>query len=210
MPAKLNHPLAGELSYTEYDWWEGTMKFPELEDFRAKYNFDMDGIPEDVDDDDDDPDEHDPIELTVPVADGAHPSPAQEAALRRLFSDREALAAEVVVGLVKTFRSYMAGMMSGYEEARIVASKEGIAKLNLDSPSSMKIMVDLSSVTILSNQRDGEAYMAFDFHCAWDFEHGTSLLMHKGKFIVGSSGADFGGREDLEGHIESLLEYVVE
>lgn len=102
-------------------------------------------------------------------------------------------------------------------EKRLLAYLADIAKNNIelamgeaDSPEIIKFIekhklygidglkkqISWSGITLYDHGWEGVGFVTFDFECAWDTEHGISILMHKGKIIAEGGEAEFTGRGD--------------
>jgi hypothetical protein len=58
----------------------------------------------------------------------------------------------------------------------------------LHDPSDLKTLIGLSTVHVLSVERDGLAYVGFEFGCEWEEEHGLGVMSHGNRIIdVGSA-----------------------
>ena len=58
----------------------------------------------------------------------------------------------------------------------------------LHSPSDLKTLIGLSTIHVLSVERDGLAYVGFEFGCEWEEEHGLGVMLHGNRIIdVGSA-----------------------
>jgi hypothetical protein len=58
----------------------------------------------------------------------------------------------------------------------------------LHSPSDLKTLIGISTVHVLSAEKDGLAYVGFEFGCEWEEEHGLGVMSHGNRIIdVGSA-----------------------
>lgn len=67
------------------------------------------------------------------------------------------------------------------EAAPPVSSIDGLERL-----------IDLLNVHVLDVEKDGEAYVGFEFACTWDEEHGLGVMTHAGRVVeVGQADTSF-------------------
>jgi hypothetical protein len=53
----------------------------------------------------------------------------------------------------------------------------------LQNPSDLKPLMGLSTVHIGDVEKDGFAYIGFEFGCNWEEEHGLGVMTHKDRII---------------------------
>lgn len=66
----------------------------------------------------------------------------------------------------------------------------------LRSPGGWKKLIDLSYIDVFPYTRDGMPYLAFEFECNWDPEHGFKLLIN-GPRVVDIDAGDYGSEDVL-------------
>lgn len=59
----------------------------------------------------------------------------------------------------------------------------------INSVADLKSNIVLNTIHIVGVEKDGYAYLGFQFGCTWDDEHGAGVMMHKDR-IVNVGGAD--------------------
>jgi hypothetical protein len=105
--------------------------------------------------------------IESPSADGAPLSAAQEAALRTIVEQQDAMRDAALAALH--------AKAAGKSPAR--------------SPAALKPLVELRCITLHRVERDGLAYVGLSLGCTWDREHGLGAMMH-GARVVQAGGAD--------------------
>lgn len=67
----------------------------------------------------------------------------------------------------------------------------------LQSPADLKALIGLSTVHIGDVEKDGFAYLGFEFGCDWEEEHGLGVMTHKDRIIeVGDAETAFATHGD--------------
>jgi hypothetical protein len=54
---------------------------------------------------------------------------------------------------------------------------------HLQTPSDLKPMIGLSTIHISDVEKDGAAYIGFEFGCDWEQEHGLGVMTHKDRIV---------------------------
>src|SRR5512135_250594 len=80
--------------------------------------------------------------------------------------------------------------------------------LALEAPGvTLRDGIRLTSVHIVGPQKDGHAYVGYEFACVWDGEHGLGVMTHRGRVVqVGGGDTAFltwVAKRDLEGPAKS-------
>lgn len=105
-------------------------------------------------------------------------SPAQVAAIHYLVEHSENIKDSLLQGLLLKFPSWK----EIYEEAL-----PDVSDVNI-----LKDLIGLSYLHVMSAEKEGYAYVGFEFGCAWDEEHGTGIMMHKERVIeIGQADTSF-------------------
>ena len=60
---------------------------------------------------------------------------------------------------------------------------------DIESVDDFKNLIGLSNVHLMNVEKDGYAYIGYEFGCTWDDEHGIGFMTHKDRII------DFGGAD---------------
>jgi hypothetical protein len=60
---------------------------------------------------------------------------------------------------------------------------------NVDNIEQFKELIGLSQIHLMNVNKDGIAYIGYEFGCTWDEEHGLGFMTHKDRII------DFGGAD---------------
>jgi hypothetical protein len=97
------------------------------------------------------------------------PTPAQTSAFQHLLSNERVVAANVMKGLM----DYCTGDEVDFGGPPPV----------VNDSNDMRRLVGLHSVHVLKVERDGSAYVGFEFGCEWDEEHGAGVMTHLGKVV---------------------------
>ncbi|HWG45709.1 MAG TPA: hypothetical protein VN688_23310 [Gemmataceae bacterium] len=116
--------------------------------------------------------------LTVDAETKAIPTPEQTAAFRHLI-DNEAAVAEAVG---RALLDYYPGERDAYLDAYDLEESDEVPEVA--DAASLRSLVGLSSVHVLSLARDGVACVGFEFGCVWDGEHGAGVMTHRGRVIA--------------------------
>jgi hypothetical protein len=62
----------------------------------------------------------------------------------------------------------------------------------INSISDFKNVLGLSIIHVMDSDKDGIAYLGYEFGCDWDDEHGLGVMMHKERVIgIGQAGTSF-------------------
>lgn len=96
-----------------------------------------------------------------------HSEQIQESILKRLFADYKNLQANY-----------------GYDDND---AKEIMP--DVESVDGFKKLIGLSQIHLMNVNKDGYAYVGYEFGCTWDDEHGLGFMTHKDRII------DFGGAD---------------
>lgn len=129
--------------------------------------------------------------VQVNVSFDERPSAEQTAAFEHLLAHQHEVRDDILRAVIETYPVQQE--LYGYEDEAAAALMP-----DLDSPQDLKPLVGLSSVHVLRENKQGLAYIGFEFGCTWDNEHGVGAMTHKGRVIT-TGGADV-----------SFLEWVAE
>lgn len=129
------------------------------------------------------------VRLSVSSPDNNLPSPPSEAQLKGFCFVRDAdkLLQEKVLKAV--FDVYPAWRENSKDFLGEDLEEQMPA---LHAPSDLKPLIGLSTIHVLNVEKDGLAYVGFEFGCTWDEEHGLGVMTHAGHVIeVGSADESF-------------------
>lgn len=129
------------------------------------------------------------VRLSIHAADVATrsiPTPAQREGFVYLQKNAEPLREKMLQALLAVYpqwrESYVDFLGDEADEMMPV----------IKSPSDFKRLIGLSTVHILSVEKNGFAYVGFEFGCNWDEEHGLGIMSHMDRiFDVGSAEESF-------------------
>lgn len=202
----VTHPLFGALK-REGSLWQGRVPFRPLAGCWIHVSMDWGGEvyygtrPDDL---------GEAAPLLVHDRRGAGPSAAQEAAFRWVTADPNRVARTVLQALLPAVQECVRqGREAATEPDTRRAFDEAVARYRLDTVDGIREQVELTGISLLEQERDGFAYVVFEFNCGWDEEHGASVLLHEGRVLAASIGGDFANRgtsENLEEHARIVRE----
>ncbi len=118
------------------------------------------------------------VGVSVKPADEADEAPtrAQLAAYEFLKSEHAAIAAAILTKLLTVYPD----MKWAYDDA----VDETWPKLpDVTEPGGFRSLMGLATVHVLSVERDGLAYVGFEFGCDWEDEHGLGVLTHRTRVL---------------------------
>jgi hypothetical protein len=121
------------------------------------------------------------VHVAVPGGKETPPNHEQVAAYRFL-KEHEAVIARVI--LERIFAEYPAWREDydfDEDEQEFMPAIKKIADL--------RKLIELENIHVLSEAKEGQAYVGFEFRCKWDEEHGLGIMTHKSR-IVALGGAD--------------------
>jgi len=99
----------------------------------------------------------------------------------------------LVENQVKIKEKILKSLLEKYRELQTSYGYEGRDKEELmpdaSRESDFKALIRLSVVHLLNVEKDGLAYVGYEFDCTWDEEHGLGIMTHKDK-IIDIDGAD--------------------
>lgn len=114
------------------------------------------------------------------------PSDAQKAAYFYLAEHGEAIKVTILGALLLIYPQWQ--QLYGFEadDAQLMP--------NVKTPDDFKALIGLSNVHILTMEKEGLAYVGFEFGCTWDEEHGLGALTHQNRVIeLGEADTAFTG-----------------
>jgi hypothetical protein len=106
------------------------------------------------------------------------PTTEQSAAFQHLLDHEVAVAAVIGQELLAYYSGVRDAVRNGYvrresEKLPVVTELAGLRPL-----------VGLSGVHVISENRDGVAFIGFEFECVWDYEHEVRVMTHRGRVIA--------------------------
>jgi|ERR1043166_4009878 hypothetical protein len=110
------------------------------------------------------------------------PSEAQEKAFRHVRQNDAAMRDKVLKAVFDAYperrETYKEFLGEDFETQMPV----------LKAPADLKSLIGLSTIHILAVEKDGLAYLGFEFGCEWEEEHGLGVMSHGDRIIeVGSA-----------------------
>ncbi len=115
-------------------------------------------------------------------ANSAAPSEAQVRAFRYLRENDQAIRDKVLAAIFEVYPKWR----DDYREFLGEELEDHMPELA--SPSDLKALIGLSILHILNVEKDGLAYIGFEFGCTWEEEHGLGVMSHRDRIIeVGSA-----------------------
>jgi hypothetical protein len=118
------------------------------------------------------------------------PSEAQARAWRHLVQNEAAVTAAVLRAILDAYPALQE--MYGYEGEEAAERMPDVASVD-----ELKERVRPSFVHVLTDERDGMAFVGFELECAWDEEHGLGVMTHGGRVLeVGQAETAFGYSPD--------------
>lgn len=208
MDFKMDHPLLGPMMHRNREGgWRGQLRLPAFGDWRVLYNQSFE-LEQEVELDDElqaeldalklekpDPPEPPPDVFTVHVDDPRREgiTAAQEAALRFLVHEQDVYAKAIQGELSRVVRLILQDELQLYRrDPQFGLPLNRAAKAaGLDQPEGVTKLVELGSIHVLRQAKAGQSYLAFEFGCAWDEEHGASVLVHAGNALASGAAAEF-------------------
>ncbi len=126
------------------------------------------------------------VQLTIDVLSDeqrSHPTPAQSAAYTHLLKNQKQIQKAILLDLFERYPAYRTAYLAGYclEET---SDELPILKRHQQ----LKDLVGLSSLFVHTVEKDGIAYVGYEFGCDWDEEHGFGAMMHMDRVVeIGDS-----------------------
>lgn len=105
------------------------------------------------------------------------PSKAQERAFCFVRDNDELIRDKVVKAIFDAYPSMRESFVDFFGEDLDKQMPE------LGDPSDLKRLIGLSAVDISDVEKDGVAYVGFEFGCTWEEEHGLGVMTHKDRII---------------------------
>jgi len=126
-----------------------------------------------------------PLAITTPRKDSqSPPSPEQAAAYRYFTAHQEAIRDSILEAVFDEYPGYRAAYYADYD-----LDESDTTLPALDRPEQLRNLIGLSNVLIHSVEREGVAYVGYEFGCAWEEEHGLGAMTHRNR-VVKVGGAD--------------------
>lgn len=123
------------------------------------------------------------------------PNDAQRQAFRHFIDNEAAVASGVLRALFERYPDEKAAYEDAYDETEEAALPE------VNDPTGLRPLIGLANVHVLAVDKDGIAYIGFEFGCVWD-GHGAGVMTHRGHVTaVGQADCSFTvrvAREDAE------------
>jgi hypothetical protein len=114
------------------------------------------------------------------------PTQAQTQAMQHLLHNEAAVAGVVLQAIFEIYPDEKAAYEDAYDE------EEGETLPTINKPSGLRTLMGLSNVHLLYVQKDGTAYIGFEFGCVWEEEHGVGVMTHLGRIVeVGQADCSF-------------------
>ena len=111
--------------------------------------------------------------------------PEHRAALEHLLQNEEALRDAILEALLRQYPQWQPDY--GYEDEFKYLMPD------VTSVNDFRSLLRLSSVYLLSETRDGTAYVGLSFDCTWDVEHAFGALTHRSRVVeLGGAEVSFG------------------
>lgn len=107
--------------------------------------------------------------------------PEHRAALEHLLQNEDAIRDAILEVLLSQYPQWQSNY--GYEDELKYLMPD------VTSVNDFRSLLQLSGVYLLSEARDGMAYVGLSFNCTWDVEHDFGALTHQGRVV------DLGGAE---------------
>ncbi|MBP6699541.1 MAG: hypothetical protein KA175_18115 [Flavobacteriales bacterium] len=83
--------------------------------------------------------------------------------------------------------SILARLLNWYSELRPKVFREveaiGWSMPEVYQTGDFRKLIGLSSIHLMNAQRDGLAYVGYEFGCSWDEEHGLGLMLHGNRVV---------------------------
>jgi hypothetical protein len=120
-----------------------------------------------------------------------NPTSAQARALEFLLENEVAVTQAVLVAIFADYPQRRE-LYDGYED-------DELAELmpEIDRVEDFRALIGLSTVHVHSREKDGLAYVGFEFGCTWDVENGHGVFTHGNRVItVGAADLSFCGVSD--------------
>jgi hypothetical protein len=119
------------------------------------------------------------------------PSEFQNRALVYLIENQEEMQAKIITALITEFPKIAKNcdyLDSKDNELPIVTELVQLKKL-----------IGLSTIHINDKEKDGIAYVGYQFRCVWDGEHGLGIMTHRDRIIeIGGADSSFAWVNDPE------------
>jgi len=115
------------------------------------------------------------------------PSPAQARAFVHLTQNEPAVTRAVQEAILAEYPR----LRTVYGRLQPVAGSPEIMP-HVRSIGDLRPVIGLATVHILEEERDGIAYVGFEFGCSWDVEHGLGVMTHAGRVVeIGQADLSF-------------------
>ena len=186
-PKSLEFPPFPVLKWNEY-FWEATVRLPAwagYQDRTGPYGSkggakESDGL----------------VRLTIDILsdeERSDPTPEQSAAYTHLLKNQKQIQKAILLEVFEKYPEYRASFIADYDLDETDNQLPVLKRYQ-----QLKDLVGLSSIFIHTVEKDGTAYVGYEFGCAWEEEHGLGAMMHMDR-VVEIGHADVG-----------LLEWIAE
>lgn len=110
------------------------------------------------------------------------PTPEQKAAFQYLLDHETQVADKILQAIFLKYPEQRIAYLDAFDEYDRVLPE-------IQQPDELRSLIGLSNVHILVESLSGNAYVGFEFGCAWDEEHGLGVMAHLDR-VVDIGGAD--------------------
>ncbi len=121
------------------------------------------------------------VQLTVDVLSDqarSNPTPAQSAAYTHLLKHQKQIQKAILLDVFDRYPDYRASYLADFG---LDETDNRLPKLKRIQQ--LKDLVGLSSVFIHTVEKDGIAYVGFEFGCIWEEEHGLGAMMYMDRVV---------------------------
>ena len=172
--ARTTPPVTGFPESLKYDrdmeWWAGTTALPGFAALRIAMGRRRSTTKQ--------------IDLFI-QADEDGPTDAQVAAYRYCLDHQSSVVKACLRGLTDVARK----SRSAYEGFGPEQDLEKLLPRNV-TPEQLESRMRLVTVQITDREKQGVAYIEYDFNCAWDGEHGLLVVLHKDRLVYSGGSGD--------------------
>lgn len=126
------------------------------------------------------------VQLTIDVLSDekrSNPTPAQSAAYTHLLKNQKQVQKAILLDVFGRYPDYRASYLAEFD---LDETDDRLPILKRHQQ--LKDLVGLSSVFVHTVEKDGIAYVGYEFGCDWEEEHGFGAMMHKDRVVeIGES-----------------------
>jgi hypothetical protein len=140
---------------------------------------------------------HGPSEGTVRIrfkaAGNEPPAESQTAAYRWLLDHEAESTSAVLSAAFAEYPRYREEFIDAYDDEDAQSAAQQAPPL--ERAEELSALMEPYCVFVLPVEKDGVAYVGFEFKCVWEAEHGLGVLTHKGRVVeVGHAPTAFDAR----------------